>query len=76
MIGSQIPFANYGAEFLVNEKGERLMEDGSYAKIFVRSNEGFGGIIHAINDGPDHNQEVIEYCRKTVQDFLASCQNS
>ncbi|OGD81398.1 hypothetical protein A2572_01195 [Candidatus Collierbacteria bacterium RIFOXYD1_FULL_40_9] len=73
MLGSQIEYTNYGAEFFAEDGGLRLVEGETYSEIFVVSNEGFGGIIHAIDDGSEHDQEVIDYCKRVVENFLVSC---
>ncbi len=71
VLGSQIPFKTFGVELFAKENGIRLREDGTYSEIFVLNNEGFGGIIHAVFDALE--EEIIEYCKKVVQDFLAAC---
>lgn len=72
VLGSQSPYTTFGTEFFAEEGGIRLLEGSTYTKIFVVSNEGFGGVVHAVYDSPD--EEVIIYCKKVVQDFLAACQ--
>lgn len=68
-IGAQPGSYPYGLAVAADKNGALLGETETYQQIVVQSNDGWGGLVYAVNCSDD---TVIEFCQDIIKKFLES----